>query len=64
MLLFPWSTEAIKEETVMVRLQINVGTSAVLAALVALAPRLDAAGLNSSLPFQRTEVRWRRALTP
>ena len=64
LLLFPWSTEAIKEETVMLRLQINVGTSAVLAALVALAPRLDAAGPNSSLPFQRTEVRWRRALTP
>ena len=48
----------------MLRLRINVGTSAVLAALVALAPRLYAAGPNSSLPFQRTEVRWRRALTP
>ncbi len=39
------------------RLQTNVGTSAVLAALVSLAPRLDAAGPNSSRSFQRTEAR-------
>ena len=41
----------------MLRLQTNVGTSVVLAVLVSLAPRLDAAGPNSSLPFPRTEER-------
>ena len=41
----------------MLRLQTNVGTSVVLAVLVSLAPRLDAAGPNSGLPLQRTEAR-------
>ena len=44
-------------DSLMLRLQTNVGTSVVLAVLVSLAPRLDAAGPNSSLPFPRTEVR-------
>ena len=42
----------------MLRLQINVGTSAVLAALVALAPRLDAAGakFQPALPKNRSAL--------